>query len=152
MLSLCSLNHVAREVASTKESKFFYTTVLGFEEMPRPELGCPGAWLYHPQAKMMIHLIEPSDPSRDFVDIRAKRIAYNKTQLPLVGHLAFVSSDLERDAATLTSHGISFEKLQTSFGATQLFLIDPDGHAIEIADCAPKPGKTTCAKEEESAP
>ena len=43
---LASFNHISREVINLERSKQFYSNILGFYEIPRPNLDCNGCWLY----------------------------------------------------------------------------------------------------------
>ena len=44
-LPLCALNHISRVCTDVTQSKLFYSQVLGFVEIKRPQsLACQGAW------------------------------------------------------------------------------------------------------------
>jgi catechol 2,3-dioxygenase-like lactoylglutathione lyase family enzyme len=52
-----SLRHVSLCVSDLAQAKAFYGDVLGLEELPRPDLGIPGAWL-SVGGDLQLHLLE----------------------------------------------------------------------------------------------
>ena len=63
-VSLSTLNHAAVEAEDVDKICEFYTKVLGFRKLPRPDLGFRGHWIEagEPGRKVMLHIIE-KDPS-----------------------------------------------------------------------------------------
>lgn len=60
---LMALNHVSRVCRSVKDSLEFYTKVLGFVEIKRPDaLDFDGAWLFN--YGVGIHLVQSKDESK----------------------------------------------------------------------------------------
>jgi glyoxylase I family protein len=52
-----SLRHVSLCVSDLAKARAFYCDVLGLEELPRPDLGIPGAWL-SVGGDLQLHLLE----------------------------------------------------------------------------------------------
>jgi catechol 2,3-dioxygenase-like lactoylglutathione lyase family enzyme len=118
-----ALNHISLKTKRVEESIAFYKTVLGFRQVERPNFDFRGAWLV--RNGLMIHLIEnptAGDPSEN-IDSRDF-------------HFALHADDLDAAEKRLISLGIRYRrKLQAGKGIPQLFLHDPDGNTIEIANC-----------------
>jgi len=120
-MKLRELNHVALHVADVGKSCTFYETVLQLESLPRPAFTFPGAWFRLGQAQEL-HLIgDRSAP----VESGSRG-----------NHYALMVDDIDAWEAHLRQHAVSFEPRRTRpDGAFQVFLRDPDGHAIEL--CTP---------------
>jgi glyoxylase I family protein len=135
-LPIRSLHHVARVTRRLQESRLFYRDVLGFHEIPRPELGFPGAWLFN--YGLQIHLIvnqvagKPAGAAAPgAVQTAAAETATIETR---DNHLAFLVDDIEAAESRLASHGIAYRvNLQTATGLKQIFFRDPDGYHVEVA-------------------
>ncbi|HJT31609.1 MAG TPA: VOC family protein [Pirellulales bacterium] len=127
-LPIRSLHHVARVTRRLEESRAFYRDVLGFQEISRPQLGFPGAWLFN--YGLQIHLIvnEPSGEERSAGPAIETRD----------NHLAFLVEDIEVVESRLKGHGVAYRvNLQSSTGLKQIFFRDPDGHHVEMG-CYPR--------------
>lgn len=120
-------SHVAIVVDDLDHARPFYCDVLGFDELPRPDLGLPGMWLK--VGSLQLHFIE------------------NET-MPIPGpgfpHLALhvPSDDWEQEIQRLRGHGVEFlmgPSERVDFGRTvrAAFLTDPSGNVIEITDVGP---------------
>jgi lactoylglutathione lyase len=112
------LNHIALHVADVSRSSDFYRTVLRLESIPRPAFTFPGAW-FRLGTTQELHLIgERGDPV----------FSGNRSN-----HFALRVDDLDSWAAHLKGLGARFAaKKQRPDGAWQIFLSDPDAHAIEL--------------------
>jgi glyoxylase I family protein len=126
-LPLESLNHVALMTRRLDESKAFWTRVMGFREVVRPNFNFRGAWITG--HGLIIHLLEnpkAGDPS-DEIQTREN-------------HLALHTSDLARIEQLLAAHGIVYRK-KTLADTTvqQVFFQDPDGNVIEVGTYPPMP-------------
>jgi catechol 2,3-dioxygenase-like lactoylglutathione lyase family enzyme len=120
MLELGPVHHLSLEVRDLGRSLGFWRDLLGFREMPRPDLGFPGAWLEH--AGLGLHLIEGRPPTRP-VEIGTR-----------ADHIAFRVADVEAAEMALTQAGVRYRvNIQRSTGLRQLFLHDPDGNTVELA-------------------
>lgn len=141
MLNVQSFNHVSRQVLSLDATRDFYVKLLGFKEIPRPDLPSVGAWLCG--HGVILHLIQ-EECVVNRGEVSMENIGRAMGKIPLVDHIAFLCFDLENAEATLKKLHIPFRKNLAKFGATQLFAVDPDGHVVEISDCAPPPGFVLC--------
>lgn len=120
MLTL-GLNHVALHVADVPRSIAFYQEVLRLPLMDRPAFDFAGAW-FRVGTDQELHLIGDRDA--------AVHSHHRGT------HLAIEVDDLDAWEAHLDAVGA--ERLPRKIrpdGAHQVFLIDPDGHWIEL--CLP---------------
>lgn len=119
--NIFSLNHASLIVADTQRSLGFYCGVLGLQQVARPELGFPGAWLQ--VGPQLIHLLEleNTDPvtGRPEHGGRDRHVALNALAL------APIKDKLDKE-------GI-FYTLSKS-GRKALFCRDYDGNTIEIIE------------------
>ncbi|MCW5892970.1 MAG: VOC family protein [bacterium] len=114
------LGHVSFPVADLERSLHFYRDVLGLAEIPRPDLGFPGAWLGVGDGQ--VHLIQRFPG----VDVGTAPPALN----PTAQHVAFLVDDYATTLARLGDAGLAV--LSTSPEAGQMWVQDPDGHVIEL--------------------
>jgi catechol 2,3-dioxygenase-like lactoylglutathione lyase family enzyme len=117
-MKIRELNHVAIHVTDVARSSEFYRLVLRLEPIPRPAFTFPGAW-FRLGINQELHLIgshgAPFSPS-------------NRNN-----HFALRVDDLDAWERHLESVGAVFApKNQRPDGAWQVFVSDPDGHAIEL--------------------
>jgi catechol 2,3-dioxygenase-like lactoylglutathione lyase family enzyme len=118
------LNHVALHVADVDRSVEFYRDVLGLKPMPRPAFSFPGAWFLL-GVDQELHLI--GGRSQDVH-------SHNRGN-----HFALLTDDFDGWEKYLVEHRIRFDPRRTRpDGALQLYIIDPDGHYIEICTAPPK--------------
>lgn len=117
-LSLQQLDHVALHVADVDRSCRFYEDVLGLERIPRPAFSFPGAW-YRLGATQELHLIGQRN---------APVHSHNRGN-----HYALLTEDFDAWEARLRQLGVEYlpRRLRPD-GALQLYIIDPDGHYIEL--------------------
>jgi catechol 2,3-dioxygenase-like lactoylglutathione lyase family enzyme len=115
------LNHVAIHVEDVAASQRFYEDVLHLEPMPRPSFPFPGAW-YRLGEDQELHLIgERSDPVH----------SHNRGN-----HFALMVDDIDAWENYFRERQIEYVPRRTRpDGAYQIYLHDPDGHAIEL--CTP---------------
>jgi catechol 2,3-dioxygenase-like lactoylglutathione lyase family enzyme len=129
---LTQFNHVALHVSDVKASVRFYRRVLGLRTLPRPDFPFAGAWLRLTHGNEL-HLVcaRPTD----------------LPQAAVTGHFALAVEDLEAAAAHLRSLEVEFDgPAPRPDGVPQLFLLDPDGHIVEL--CCPmarRPAKLPAA-------
>jgi len=115
------LDHVAIHVADVARSCEFYERVLGVESIPRPAFSFPGAW-YRLGETQELHLIGDRDKAVH---------SHNRGN-----HFALLTDDFDAWESHLEGLGIEYAPRRTRpDGALQLYVIDPDGHYIEI--CTP---------------
>jgi catechol 2,3-dioxygenase-like lactoylglutathione lyase family enzyme len=116
-VTLGGLHHVALCVHDLDRALAFYTTVLGLEQVHRPPLGQPGAWLTvggHPD--QMVHLmVTGEDPAATFQ------------------HFALTCPDLGAAADVLAACGYELSAPQVVEGyGRQAFVRDPEGNLVEL--------------------
>ncbi|MFP4252558.1 MAG: VOC family protein [Guyparkeria sp.] len=114
------VDHVSLLVADAARACAFYVEVLGLAELPRPELGFPGAWLSLGDGQAL-HLLELSAP--DPVDGRPEHGGRDR-------HFALRVTWTAPFAARLEARGIPFTRSRS--GRDALFFRDPDGNAVEL--------------------
>ncbi len=118
---IVQLNHVALHVADVERSVAFYRDVLRLESIPRPAFSFPGAWL-RLGADQELHLI--GERTREVV-------SHNRGN-----HFALLVNDLDAWEQHLVASGANFvPRRRRPDGAYQIFVIDPDGHYVEL--CTP---------------
>jgi lactoylglutathione lyase len=117
-MNIRELNHIALHVADVDVSSQFYATTLMLEQLPRPAFDFPGQW-FRLGATQELHLI--GDRSEDV------RSHHRGT------HIALAVDDLDAWDAHLDKHGVTRVPRKTRpDGVQQTFIIDPDGHWIEL--------------------
>ncbi|MED6145658.1 hypothetical protein PIB30_027376 [Stylosanthes scabra] len=127
---LLALNHVSRLCRDVKKSIEFYSKVLGFVLIERPQvLDFEGAWLFN--YGVGIHLVQSDQEDR----------LPNDTQHldPQDNHISFQCEDMEDMERKLKEVNVKYKKrtLETEDGKAmdQLFFNDPDGFMVEICNC-----------------
>jgi catechol 2,3-dioxygenase-like lactoylglutathione lyase family enzyme len=115
------LNHVALHVADLARSVEFYTQVLRLEPMPRPAFPFPGAW-FRIGADQELHLI--GERTREV-------ISHNRGT-----HFALMVDDMDAWERYLRERNVPYvpRRIRPD-GAYQIYVIDPDGHYVEL--CTP---------------
>lgn len=118
------LNHVALHVEDVERSCRFYGDVLQLQRIDRPAFSFPGAW-FRIGADQELHLIGGRDQ-------------------PVHGgnrgnHFALLVDDMDAWEAHLRARGAQFRpRHHRPDGALQIFVVDPDGHFVELCT-APSP-------------
>lgn len=112
------LNHVALHVADMPRSAAFYRDVLKLAAMPRPAFDFPGAW-FRVGVDQELHLIG---------DRAADVQSHHRGT-----HFAMQVDDMQAWDEHLTAAGVQRTERKTRpDGAEQIFVIDPDGHWVEL--------------------
>jgi len=118
------LNHVALHVADVERSAAFYRDVLRLEPIPRPAFSFPGAW-FRLGADQELHLIG---------ERTQEVISHNRGN-----HFALLVDDFDAWEKYLTEHKVNSAPRRTRpDGALQLYVIDPDGHYVELCTLPPR--------------
>lgn len=118
-----SIRHASLIVASTERSLAFYCDVLGMaQDMARPDLGYPGAWLVVTTGQQ-VHLLELPNP--DPVDGRPEHGGRDR-------HVAFGVASVATLAERLSQAGVRYTISRS--GRAALFCRDPDGNALEFVE------------------
>jgi lactoylglutathione lyase len=117
------LNHVALHVKDVEQSTAFYRDVLRLEQIPRPAFSFPGAW-FRLGADQELHLIGERD-----CDV----VSHNRSN-----HFALLVDDFDAWERYLIDKQVKFAPRRTRpDGALQLYVIDPDGHYVELCTLPP---------------
>ena len=130
MIDLEMLHHVAVVVSDLERARTFYTGLLGWQEIARPNFPFPGAW--YAVGDRQLHLIVASDPTfRTGKGINSQD-----------GHWAVRVKSFRRALEYLQSKGyregnddvMRAMRVSTAgpTGFPQIHLMDPDRNMIEI--------------------
>lgn len=123
------LQHCSLVVRDLEKSRWFYGTVLGMQEVPRPRnFTFDGAWFRSDGSEF--HLIAASDttaPPGLEDPGPAKRTG-------LATHIALQVTDLSATKANLERHGVEIlgGPMPRGDGVQQMYVHDPDGYLIEF--------------------
>jgi catechol 2,3-dioxygenase-like lactoylglutathione lyase family enzyme len=117
-MQIIQLNHVALQVADVEVSVKFYTEVLRLAPIPRPAFSFPGAW-FRLGGDQELHLIGGRQGETD---------SHHRGN-----HWALRIDDMDAWETDLRARGIDFLPRRTRpDGALQIYLVDPDGHYVEL--------------------
>lgn len=120
-MQILELNHIALHVADLDRSIQFYQEVLRLMPIPRPAFDFPGAWFGLGKAQEL-HLIGGRT---------AQTQSHNRGN-----HWALMIDDMDAWEEDFRTRGIEYLPRRTRpDGAYQIYLVDPDGHYIEL--CTP---------------
>lgn len=119
MLSIQSIHHLSFRVPEVAAAKRFWCGLLGFTEIPRPDIGVPGAWLQG--FGVEVHLLAPP----------GQGAGTGAGELnPTRNHVAFRVDDLEGVRDKLKAAGA--QVLEGSAGIRQIFVLSPGSNVIEF--------------------
>ncbi|MDX1948360.1 MAG: VOC family protein [Pirellulaceae bacterium] len=117
-MQIAQLNHVAIHVADVEKSVAFYREVLRLAPIPRPAFSFPGAW-FRLGGDQELHLIGG----------RTREVISNYRG----NHYALLVDDFDAWERHLQASGAKFEPRRIRpDGAYQIFVVDPDGHYVEL--------------------
>jgi catechol 2,3-dioxygenase-like lactoylglutathione lyase family enzyme len=121
-----NFDHVSVSVSDLDRAVMFYQDQLGFETLPRPDFGFPGAWLQ--ASGVPVHLTTGGTTRGPDAPLR-----------PQDPHFAIaVTGDLDSFLDELRQQGVRVYELPNSPAAErQTFVMDPDGNVIELCVYAP---------------
>lgn len=116
-----SLHHVTIPVRDLERSKRFYGELLGLQQLDRPPFGFPGAW--YALGDGQLHLV--ADGGGTFrADDRVN---------PRDSHFAIRVESFDEAVELLRSSRLAIKVDRHSVtGFPQLYVVDPDGHVIEV--------------------
>jgi catechol 2,3-dioxygenase-like lactoylglutathione lyase family enzyme len=120
-MNTLQLNHVAIHVADVERSCAFYERALKLERIPRPAFSFPGAW-YRLGVDQDLHIIGGrTQPT----------VSHNRGN-----HYALLVDDIDAWEQYFREERIEYvpRRIRPD-GAYQIYVIDPDGHYIEL--CTP---------------
>jgi glyoxylase I family protein len=124
-----SLHHVSLCVSDLARAMAFYRDLLGLPELPRPDLGIPGAWL-GVGGGLKLHLIENPERAPTGAD---RRLSIADP------HFALWTDDVPAMVEALRRKGLEvLENRHRTVSFQQAYLKDPDGNMVEfIGPAAP---------------
>lgn len=113
-MQLQGIHHVSINVQDVDAAVNFYCAVLGLEQLARPDLGFPGAWLKSGAQEVHLLGIESTAPPKE-------------------QHFAFAVADLAQVQNSLEQAGIKCSKAMEIEGVClQAFTHDPSGNMLEF--------------------
>ncbi len=126
-MAVTGFSHVAISATDLGAARDFYCGVLGFEELPRPDLGIPGMWLK--VGSLQLHFVET-----DEMPIPGRGFPHYALHVPTD---AFEATMEALRAASVTFLGAPSSRVD--FGTTVLaaFVSDPAGNVIELTNVGP---------------
>lgn len=130
------IQHWSPVVADLERSRWFYGTVLGLEEIPRPRtFTFRGAWFRCGESE--IHLIAASDTTAP----PGMPDPGPGVRVGLAPHVAFEVDDLQALLERLAAHGIkpAGGPALRGDGAVQIWVFDPDGYLVEFFQLTGEP-------------
>lgn len=116
---ISDIHHVSLNVVDLDRAVEFYTAVLGFDTIARPDMGVDGVWL-RASGDRQVHLIVAAVPA------------------DTGQHVAFQVADLDDAVRTLRAQSVAISDPR-AIGDTrgrQAFLHDPDGNRLELTQPA----------------
>ena len=109
-----AVHHISLNCADADRDREFYVSVLGFEEMSRPDLGFKGAWLRI--GAQELHLLEVP-----------------AFEAPKGQHFAFQVADIDAARTHLMAAGVKVSDPREMTGVCrQCFFNDPSGNLLEL--------------------
>jgi catechol 2,3-dioxygenase-like lactoylglutathione lyase family enzyme len=129
-MQLRKMDHTALIVKELERSRWFYSEILGLQEVPRPgNFAFGGSWFQGPG--FQIHLILAGDTSAPagFSEVGEKDVRIGRAH-----HIAFQVDDVEKAMATLRAHNIEIAggPQPRGDGVTQFYIYDPDRNFLEF--------------------
>lgn len=122
MIEVENIHHVSLSVTDLQKAKHFYGTMLGFQELERPNFDFPGAW--YQVGDQQLHLIVHSDSST---------LRMDQEMNSRDGHFAIRVKDYYETLKQLKELGMKVsEKPNSKSGFAQIFCMDPDLNLIEF--------------------
>jgi catechol 2,3-dioxygenase-like lactoylglutathione lyase family enzyme len=125
------LSHYLVRANDVEATKRFYVDVLGFEQMPRPDLPFPGYWL-GVDGDVQVHIAQHGvEHARVYYIGSPAGAATNNTGV--IDHIAFVARDPQATAAHFDALRIPYRRRYMEESKLyQLFVEDPNGLMIEL--------------------
>lgn len=129
-MEIKKLQHCGLVVQDLEKARWFYGTVVGMKEVPRPpNFTFGGAW-FQDSSGDELHLIVAGDTTAPpgFQDPGPGQ------HTGLATHIAFEVDNLEAMKTRLEEHGLEIlgGPMMRGDGVEQLYLHDPDGYMIEF--------------------
>jgi catechol 2,3-dioxygenase-like lactoylglutathione lyase family enzyme len=130
-VALIELNHCFARMKNLEASRRFYCDVLGFRQMPRPDLPFPGHWLGF-VGRTQVHMGRDGAPGADRHDLGTNPQSA-RNNAGVVDHIALLASDPAGFLRRFEASGVPAPKRRfAQMGLFQIFVSDPDGLTIEL--------------------
>ena len=117
MTQMKALHHLSFTVPELEPALGFWRDLLGFNPLPRPDFGFPGAWLQGYGVEVHLLALPGQSPPTGALN-------------PGRNHVAFQVEDLDAMCAKLETAGL--QVLKGSVGIRQMFVLDPGANVIEF--------------------
>ncbi len=125
------LHHVSLTTKNLPRAISFYTDVLGFKQIARPAFPLGGAWLN--AGSVEIHLIDyPQGSFRNTKSVGTDDVHFAMRVNNFESLVSKLGQHGYRDGLEENDHKRLIIKPQSMAGYSQLYIMDPDSHLIEI--------------------
>ncbi len=125
------LNHFFIRARDLEETRRFYTEVLGFEVMPRPNFPFPGYWM-GVNGAIQVHIGPSNIPNRPAYYLGTPADAVDG-QTGVIDHVAFLAEEPAGFISRFRERGIECRpRYLAESNLYQLFIRDPNGVMIEL--------------------
>ena len=125
-MSVHAMNHFTVLTDDVERTVDFYGKYLGITPGYRPDLGCPGAWLYA-NGVAVLHVIG----GRKREDLKPG----------VIDHMAFSARGLRDKIAQLDAAGVKYAcRQQAGSGIWLIFFFDPNNARVELDFDPAEPG------------
>ena len=125
-LRVKDLDHVTLVVKDLEATRQFYVEILGMREVERPAFSFAGKWFQ--AGATLVHVTLEGDRTGP----AGQGVAEGRTSRS--NHFAFIVPDAQRAAEFLQGRGLPIfaGPQKRPDGATQVFVLDPDGYMVEL--------------------
>ncbi len=125
------LHHVSLTTKNLSQAQSFYVDVLGFKEIARPAFPRGGAWLN--AGSVEIHLIDyPEGSFRSTKTVGTDDVHFAMRVKDFESLIDKLNRHGYRDNLDETDNRRLIIKRKSMAGYSQLYIMDPDSHLIEI--------------------
>lgn len=133
-----ALHHFSIRTLDMEATRYFYATVLGLVDGPRPAFPFPGMWMYSGDTanpnNALVHVIglDPKDPNglNQYLGERDNKGLHGSGALD---HVALYMTGLSDMLNKLKKLAVPFREREVpGLGLHQVFLDDPNGIVIEL--------------------
>ncbi len=131
-MEIRKLDHAALLVKDIERSRHFYGTILGLEEIPRPQsFTFPGAW--YSIGSQQLHLIGEAEAGRT-KQVHPNNYRPDELERGYGTHVAFAVDDLELAQRHMRANKIEIVggPRPRGDGVMQMYVCDPDGYVVEF--------------------
>jgi len=131
------VNHIAIIVSDVGESLYFYTDILGMQQIRRPNFDRHGAWVT--MGNLELHLIKGRPVVHSGEDLICSHMAlecHSERMNEVLKNLKDYDLDFRQNVSVPKAHAEeNAERKKDTNIVEQYFLRDPDGYYIELCNC-----------------